>query len=275
MASRPTETLAHRAEIVPAVDGIELLLVAAVGAASLSLRVVLDAVDRATRRPPGAPSGLARAAFAGLALGLVAARSVAQTAEAGLRFTERATAAGVDAMPGILRSSVEGRVAAIRERTRARDRELAAAELVAEDLVASLVPRIVSAALDQLDLTPLVVQRVDVDEIVRGIDLDAIVERIDVDAVAATLDVEALVERIDLAGLAQTVINEIDLPEIIRRSTGLVASETVRGVRMQGVEADRAIAGVVDRVLRRRRPRTADADPPADEADPPDPEHLT
>ena len=47
--------------------------------------------------------------------------------------------------------------------------------------------------------------------------------------VVARLDLDAIIARIDLAGLAEEVIESIDLPEIIRESTGTVASEVVRG----------------------------------------------
>ena len=60
--------------------------------------------------------------------------------------------------------------------------------------------------------------------------------------------------------VAEYVVAEIDLPEIIRASTGSVASETVRGLRMQGVGADQAVTRVVDRVLFRRAERRSAAD---------------
>jgi hypothetical protein len=127
--------------------------------------------------------------------------------------------------------------------------------------------------LDRVDIDAIVagvdleaiIARVDIDGIVAGVDLDAIVERIDLDEIAARLDVDAVVARadldaviarLDLARIAQEVIEEIDLPAIIRDSTGSMASETVRGVRMTGISADDAVARVVDRALfRRRHPR--------------------
>jgi hypothetical protein len=74
-----------------------------------------------------------------------------------------------------------------------------------------------------------------------------------VDAVAGRLDVYAVIDRIDLYELAQQVIDAVNLPEIIRDSTGSMASEAVRGVRMQSIEADEAIARIIDRVFRRHR----------------------
>ena len=62
----------------------------------------------------------------------------------------------------------------------------------------------------------------------------------------------------DLAGIVGEVLDEIDLPAIIRDSTGSMASETVRGVRMTGITADDAVSRVVDRALFRRRRRSED-----------------
>ncbi len=116
----------------------------------------------------------------------------------------------------------------------------------------------IAAVLDRLDLTALVRERVDLDSLVGSVDLDAIAARLDVDAVAARLDIDAVIDRIDLVGLAEEVIEAIDLPEIIRESSGAVASDTVRSVRMQGVAGDEAVGRVFDRLLRRsNRPSSA------------------
>jgi len=154
----------------------------------------------------------------------------------------------------------------------------------------------VDAVLDRMDLTTVVLQRVDLRPVVSEVlalidesditgvielaDLDRAAARLDVDAVARRLDVEAVLDRldltttvlrrvdlrtvvdaalaqIDLIGLAEEVIDGVDLPEIIRESTGSMASDTVRGVRMQGIEADRAVdhavGRTVDRLLLRRQ----------------------
>lgn len=103
------------------------------------------------------------------------------------------------------------------------------------------------AVVDRLDLNRIVAERVD---------LDHLVSTVDVDAIAARLDLDAVIDRIDLVGLAEEIIAAVDLPEIIRESTGSVASETVRGVRMQGISGDEALTRAVDRFLpgRGRRP---------------------
>ena len=70
----------------------------------------------------------------------------------------------------------------------------------------------------------------------------------------ATVDVAAVIDHLDLRSLAEQVIAEVDLPEIIRASTGSVTSEAVRGVRMRSISGDDAVARAADRFRLRRRP---------------------
>ncbi len=149
-------------------------------------------------------------------------------------------------------------------------------------LLDAVVPAVLVAILQRVDLTGTVQRYVDLDALVADVDLDAAAARLDVDAVAARLDVDAvaarldvdavaarldvdavarridlseIIDRIDLVGLAEEVIDGIDLPEIIRESTGSMASDTVQGVRMQGIAGDEAVSRVVGRLLPRRTPR--------------------
>ena len=116
----------------------------------------------------------------------------------------------------------------------------------------------VDAMVSRVDVDAIVSQ-VDMDAVARRIDVDAIVERIDIDAIVSRVDIDAIVQRLDLVGLAEEIVNGIDLPEIIRESTGSMASEVVRDARMQSIDADVAIARFVDRIIRRRRARRTDA----------------
>lgn len=111
----------------------------------------------------------------------------------------------------------------------------------------------VDAVLDRVDLTGVVRERVD---------LDAVVREVDIDSVAARIDLDKIIERLDLPTLAQRVIDDIDLPGIIRESSGSMASEAVRGVRMHSIEADDAVANTLDRFLRHRRQAPAPATTP-------------
>jgi hypothetical protein len=131
----------------------------------------------------------------------------------------------------------------------------------------------VEAVLDRIDLTSTVLHRVDlrtlVDTVLAQVDVDAIAARLDVEAVLDRMDltatvlqrvdlqalVDAVLTQVDVPALVEQVLDEIDLPEIIRASTGTMASDTVQTVRMQGVNADEAVSRLVDRLrVRHHRP---------------------
>jgi hypothetical protein len=129
-----------------------------------------------------------------------------------------------------------------------------------------LVTVIAAAVLEQVDLNA-VVARVDLDRIVEHLDLDAIVDRldldriagrIDIDAIAARIDLNAVVARIDLAGLTEQVMDEVDIGELIRESSGTMATETVDALRVQGMRADGLLSRVVDRIMQRKGERRTD-----------------
>lgn len=103
----------------------------------------------------------------------------------------------------------------------------------------------VTVVLDQLDLTELVIERVDLDRI------------------AEQLDIEAIIRRLDITGIAHEVLTDIDLPEIIRESSASLVADGVRDARMRSIMADRLVSTWVQRVLRQGR---SDA-PPAEGSD--------
>jgi hypothetical protein len=129
------------------------------------------------------------------------------------------------------------------------------------DLDAAVAGVDLDAAVRRVDLDAIVatvdldaaVERVDIARIIHRVDLDATVATVDLDAAVARVDLDAVIDRIDLIGIVEEVLDVIDLPAIIRDSTGSMASETVRGVRMTGITADDALSRVVDRALFRRR----------------------
>jgi hypothetical protein len=129
-----------------------------------------------------------------------------------------------------------------------------------EEVIASVDLDKVVAGIDMdalIDRVPIdrVLDRVDIDEVAGRIDLDKIISRIDVNDIAAGIDLDAIIDRLDLAAIANRVITEIDLPELIRESSGAMASESVLGVRTQGIEADEWVNRLVDRILMRRSDR--------------------
>jgi len=136
----------------------------------------------------------------------------------------------------------------------------------------AIVPLLVSEVLSRVDLTEVVRKHVDLEAVVsqldltelvaEQVDLDRLVALVDLDAAATRLDLDAVIERVDLASLAREVIEEIDLPEIIRGSTRAVASDTLLGVRMQGISGDEAVGRVVERLRIRLGGRSAGDVPP-------------
>ena len=123
--------------------------------------------------------------------------------------------------------------------------------------VARVVDRVdLDAVAAGLDLDALVA-RVDVTRVIDRVDLDAVVDRVDLDRAVERVDIDQVIARTDVAGIARYVVREIDLPGLLRMSTGTVTSDMVRGVRDQGADADRAVERVVDRLLRRPGRRTA------------------
>jgi hypothetical protein len=61
--------------------------------------------------------------------------------------------------------------------------------------------------------------------------------------------------RVDLKSIAEEVIDEVDLPEIIRGSTTGVATDVVDGGRMVAINGDEVVNRIVDRLLLRRKAR--------------------
>jgi len=98
---------------------------------------------------------------------------------------------------------------------------------------------VADVALEQLDLTTVILEHVDMERLVPGI-----VDKLDVTAL--------VLESVDLDAVAHAVLDGLDLPQIVRESSAGVTSETVDTVRLQAIDADRAVARIVDRLLMRR-----------------------
>ena len=93
------------------------------------------------------------------------------------------------------------------------------------------------------------------DFILSRLDLtDIVIRYVDIDRVVSTVDLDAAVNQVDLIGLADYVIDGVDLPSIVRSSSASITTEAVHGLRARGVEADQAVARVVDHLIPRRRP---------------------
>jgi hypothetical protein len=131
-----------------------------------------------------------------------------------------------------------------------------AAQVTAEltrELLGALVRRVVQTLVEQVDLTALVADNVDIDAIVRTVDLDAAVARVDLNRAVARVDLNSAVHRVDLIALANEIIDGVDLPGLVREASTSVSADVIEDVRSSGERADDAVAAVVDRLLRRNR----------------------
>ncbi|MBN1092696.1 hypothetical protein JKP75_09090 [Blastococcus sp. TML/M2B] len=119
-----------------------------------------------------------------------------------------------------------------------------------------LVARVdVGKVVDRVDLDRIV-DRVDVDRVLDRVDIDSVLERVDLDGIVDRVDIDRVIERAHVVELAHYVVREIDLPALIRSSTSSLSTDVVRSVRDQGLDADRAVERLVDRLLLRRRGRS-------------------
>jgi hypothetical protein len=159
-------------------------------------------------------------------------------------------------VPGF--SQLEARTAGL---TRFIRDERARSEATAARFFAAVFPEMTEAFLNNLDLTKIVVQGVDLDRVVQEVDVEAVVERADLNAVASRIDIDAVIDRIDLVGIARYLMDELELPEIIRESTGALAVESMEQLRVQGIRADRFVAHVFDRIVRRKAERRVSGPP--------------
>ncbi len=101
-----------------------------------------------------------------------------------------------------------------------------------------IVPSIADAIVGRLDLTAIVMDRVDLNRVVNGaldsLDLtELVLDRVDINAIVQKADIDAIIDRVPVIPLANFVIEEIDLPQIIRESTGGIATDAVNTIRVQ------------------------------------------
>lgn len=141
--------------------------------------------------------------------------------------------------------------------------------VISDDTLDHVVPEVLARVLDRVDLTQLVLARVDLEQIVTEVldrlDLtELVLNRVDLAAVVnsavESVDLNTLIRtQVDVAGLAEEVIDEVDLPEIIRDSTSGVATVIVDSARISAVSGDELVNRWVDRILQRRKARHTDA----------------
>ena len=140
----------------------------------------------------------------------------------------------------------------------------ATARSVVAGILDRIVPSLIDAIVSRMDLTELVVTRVDLHVVIESaldqLDLTQIViDRVDVDRIVALADVDAVIDRVPMIQIADYIIQEIDLPQIIRESTGGIASDAFTSTRFSAARTDEIVSRVIDTLLLRRRERDLDA----------------
>ena len=129
---------------------------------------------------------------------------------------------------------------------------------VAEQAVSSTVSTVANSALVNSALDKVVPYAVNA--VVGRMNLTEIVlDRVDIDAIVAQADLEKIIDRLPLVDLANYIIDEIDLPQLIRQSTGGIATDAMNTTRMQAIDADDLVQRVVDKIMLRRKARKTDA----------------
>ncbi len=109
-------------------------------------------------------------------------------------------------------------------------RQRAQAQLIG--LFRRILQRIITAILDEIDLTAVVRDRVDLNAVTKNLDLDAIVARLDIDGIVSRVDIDAIVSRVDL----DAIVSRIDIDGIVNR------------VNLDAIVSRLDIDAIVDRV---------------------------
>lgn len=128
---------------------------------------------------------------------------------------------------GLARFATETSIYLVRESTKS----------VANSILDTVVPAAVNAVVSRIDINAIVKEHVNVNEIV------------------AQADITPILDRVPMAEIADYVIEEIDLPSLVRESTGGVADGLLGTLRFQAIQTDNFVSDIVDRILFRGRKR--------------------
>ena len=241
-----------------------------IGAASISVDAVLDAVDRFLPAAPGGrrdPTILRELARAATGMAIVTEQRALDAAEAVELTAQRAVAIG--GQVPIVRDVLVGFGSFVARWSARADIEEARRRAVTIDFFSRLVPAVADAILERVDVgavvrrVPLadIIAAIDIDElldqvdmnaILAHVDVDALLERIDVDGIVARVDISAMLDRVDMTSIVGEVLDEVDIGGIVRESTGSITSDAVDGARLTAMRLDGFVGRVADKVLLRR-----------------------
>ena len=104
-----------------------------------------------------------------------------------------------------------------------------------------VVPIAVNVVVDRIDLTQIVL------------------DRVDIDAIVARANMDEVIDRLPMVDIANYIIDEIDLPKIIRESTGGIATDAVNAARLQSLSLDEFINKIADSIIFRRKGRKVES----------------
>ena len=111
-----------------------------------------------------------------------------------------------------------------------------------------VVPIAVNVVVDRIDLTQIVL------------------DRVDIDAIVARANMDEVIDRLPMVDIANYIIDEIDLPKIIRESTGGIATDAVNAARLQSLSLDEFINKIADSIIFRRKGRKVESPASSDSA---------
>jgi hypothetical protein len=241
-----------------------------IGAASISVDAVLDAVDRFLPAEPGGrrdPTILRELARAATGMAIVTEQRALDAAEAVELTAQRAVAIG--GQVPIVRDVLVGFGSFVARWSARADLEEARRRAVTIDFFSRLVPAVADAIIERVDIGAVVrrvpladiiaaididalLDQVDMNAILAHVDVDALLERIDVDGIVARVDIAAMLDRVDMTSIVGEVLDEVDIGGIVRESTGSITSDAVDGARLTAMRLDGFVGRVADKVLLRR-----------------------
>jgi hypothetical protein len=88
-------------------------------------------------------------------------------------------------------------------------------------------------------------------ELFAMIPVNEIINRVDIETLVTRVDVNVFLDQVDIPALVAQVVSGLELGDLIRDSTTSVAAEARDVVRVHAAAGDRALAGRIDRLLRR------------------------
>ncbi|HKC26854.1 MAG TPA: hypothetical protein VKB75_02475 [Jatrophihabitans sp.] len=92
-----------------------------------------------------------------------------------------------------------------------------------------------------------------VDGLLRRVDLtDFVLAHVSIPRIVEAIDIKAVLATVDVSGVADQVVRDLDLPQIIRTSSEALSTDAVVGLRLQSASADDVVDRLVGRLVHRR-----------------------